>query len=365
LINKIFQIRPSVSLVPIENNRFDFFISNTRKSIKLLIEDSNILAILYNLNGIKPLNEILISNNIEFTEKIEFFIKYLLDKSIIEDKEIANKIENNPFRRVLNFLADFVTCYELFDIWENIQKSHICIFGVGAMGSWISQLLIQSGILNITLIDSDIVSISNLNRSLFFSEDIGKLKITAVKESLENIHKNINIFCINELIENKNQVDNILKSINSSNIVVINCADFPNVDTTSEIICKSCMELEIPHIIAGGYNLHLSLIGPTIIPYKTACYYCIKTYLESLNDDNNLKFLKKLQRKQRNIGSLASLVGISASFVVNEVIKITSKSSKIEPFMTNKRGEYNFITNQTHFTEINRKNDCIWCSSKK
>ena len=79
--------------------------------------------------------------------------------------------------------------------------------------------------------------------------------------------------------------------------LIINCADEPNVDKTSRIVAEYAMEKRIPHIIGGGYNLHLTLIGQTIIPFKTACFECFNLFLKELND-TSLRNVKKLHKRK-------------------------------------------------------------------
>ena len=49
---------------------------------------------------------------------------------------------------------------------EKFQQSHICVIGIGGVGSWIAESLARSGIGRVTLIDPDEVSETNINRQL-------------------------------------------------------------------------------------------------------------------------------------------------------------------------------------------------------
>ncbi len=164
---------------------------------------------------------------------------------------------------------------------------------------------------------------------------------------------------IKKMIESSDNVFEIFKNHVGIDLV-INASDHPNVDTTSEIIFKPCMDEEIPHIISGGYNLHLSLIGPTIIPNETACFKCIEKGLEDQQEDD-FSNIRKLHRKKRNIGNISPLSGISASFTINESLRVLAKSERISPIMTNKRGEFNFLTSKVAFSGYEKRSDCTWC----
>jgi molybdopterin/thiamine biosynthesis adenylyltransferase len=137
----------------------------------------------------------------------------------------------------------------------------------------------------------------------------------------------------------------------------VNCADFPSVDVTSHIVDSACQPRGVPYVIAGGYNLHLSLIGLTVIPGTSACYQCSRLTLDERQVDE-LADLRKLFRPTRNLGNLAPLAAMTASFAANEVIRLAARSSRLAPRMLNRRGEFNFLTNQLHFVDLPRRADC-------
>jgi len=343
-----YRLRPSVSIISIENSFYEFFQSNTRRVKHLKFLDDNLINSISNLSGESI--QSIVRTHPQLKNELESLFTALYNWCLIEDTDIASKIESHDFRRVLNFIADYLPSHEVFPAFENIQNSTVLVVGLGGVGSWVASGLAQSGVKRFILCDSDIVERDNLNRALFFENDVGKSKIDVVADKLNSLGGNIDVIKIYSMLEGKSDVVRILdKYVNID--LVINCADYPSVDKTSEIIGEACMEYNIPHVISGGYNLHLSLIGPTIIPNKTACYKCIDMELTSKMPDD-FKFVKKLYRKNRNIGNVAPLAGISASFSINEAVRILSDNNKLTPQMTNKRGEFNFLTSQVVTVQI-------------
>ena len=70
-----------------------------------------------------------------------------------------------------------------------VEKSRVIVFGIGGVGSWCAEALVRSGVGNITLVDSDIVSISDFNRQVqALSGNTGRLKTDALKERLNEIN---------------------------------------------------------------------------------------------------------------------------------------------------------------------------------
>ena len=66
---------------------------------------------------------------------------------------------------------------------ERIAQKRVIIFGVGGVGSWCAESLVRSGIRRLTIVDSDRVSITNINRQLMATtKTVGQVKVEALKE---------------------------------------------------------------------------------------------------------------------------------------------------------------------------------------
>lgn len=75
---------------------------------------------------------------------------------------------------------------------EKLSSAHVSIVGVGALGSVAAELLARMGVGTITLIDHDVVLLSNLQRQgLYTEDDLGKHKVDAAKEHLTKINRDI------------------------------------------------------------------------------------------------------------------------------------------------------------------------------
>ena len=70
---------------------------------------------------------------------------------------------------------------------DAFQKSHVCVVGIGGVGSWAAEALARSGIGEITLIDLDDICISNTNRQLHaLSDSIGKDKVAVMAKCIRS-----------------------------------------------------------------------------------------------------------------------------------------------------------------------------------
>ena len=79
-------------------------------------------------------------------------------------------IEQAIFRRSELLLGD--------EAMRSIAEKRVIIFGVGGVGSWCAESLVRSGIRQLTIVDSDRVCITNINRQLMAtSKTVGQVKV--------------------------------------------------------------------------------------------------------------------------------------------------------------------------------------------
>lgn len=86
------------------------------------------------------------------------------------------------------------------DAMDTLASKKVIIFGVGGVGSWCAEALIRSGITNLTIVDSDRVCITNVNRQLMATvSTIGKVKVEALKERLLEINPKARIEALQQI----------------------------------------------------------------------------------------------------------------------------------------------------------------------
>lgn len=93
---------------------------------------------------------------------------------------------------------------------KEIERKKVLLIGVGGVGSYALEALIRNGFYDITIVDFDIIDLSNLNRQLITdSTNIGKFKVDEAKKRALLINPNIKIQTINEKL-NKENLKNLL-----------------------------------------------------------------------------------------------------------------------------------------------------------
>lgn len=141
---------------------------------------------------------------------------------------------------------------------EKLAHAQVVIIGCGALGTVAAELLTRSGIGNITLVDRDIIEISNLQRQVLFTEfDVGKSKANVAKEKLSLINSSIKIIAHSIHLN----IQNIQDIITKNTTIVLDCTD--NIKTRF-LINDYCRKEQIPWIYAAavGVTGSLAFISP-------------------------------------------------------------------------------------------------------
>ncbi len=93
---------------------------------------------------------------------------------------------------------------------EKLYSSSVAVFGIGGVGSYVCEALARCGVGNLTLIDSDTVSISNINRQIIaLHSTVGKQKTQVMSERIKDINPNASVTKINMFYtpENGHEID--------------------------------------------------------------------------------------------------------------------------------------------------------------
>jgi|GEM_PF-454714 len=204
------------------------------------------------------INQFITKNHLK-TDRFQF----MLDHYFILTRQIDTS--NKYSRNQIYFESLGMNSNQL---QNTISSKHILIAGCGGIGTALAYSLASLGVRKLTLIDADIIESSNLNRQFLFTEsDLGKLKVTVLKEALLQRNSTISVDIISENLSGL-----ALKAITDPIDCILLSAD----DTACmPIINHFCVLQRIPYLNIGYLN-DISVIGPFYIPYKTACMCCDK-----------------------------------------------------------------------------------------
>jgi adenylyltransferase/sulfurtransferase len=148
---------------------------------------------------------------------------------------------------------------------KKLKGSQVVIAGVGGLGCASATYLTAAGVGHITIIDYDVVELSNLNRQvLYWDEDIGQKKVVVAQKKLSKLNPTVNITPIHAEIAEQN----VSHLIDGAQVVV------DGLDTLDArlVLNSACVQQKIPYIYGGVSRLRGMIT--TIIPGETPCLAC-------------------------------------------------------------------------------------------
>lgn len=126
-----------------------------------------------------------------------------------------------------------------------LDASHVCVVGVGGVGSWAVEALARSGVRRLTLIDLDHVAESNLNRQIHALEStLGQAKVLAMKARIADINPLCEVTMIEEFIT----ADNVAALLPACDCVV----DAIDQVRPKAALVAHCRAVGIPVITTGA-----------------------------------------------------------------------------------------------------------------
>ena len=129
---------------------------------------------------------------------------------------------------------------------EIIRQAHICVIGIGGVGSWAAESLARNGIGNITLIDLDDLCVTNINRQIHaLTSTIGESKVEVMAKRILGINPECHTVQVEDFIT----MENLHELITDNFDYVIDAID--NVTAKCHLI-NACKELDIPLVVSTG-----------------------------------------------------------------------------------------------------------------
>ena len=186
---------------------------------------------------------------------------------------------------------------------EKLLGAHVLIVGLGGLGSPAALYLSSSGVGTLTLVDDDLVELSNLQRQIIHStKTIGQSKPASAKQRLHAINPSCEVFSINTRLAG----DELAKAVANAD-VILDCTD--NLDTRFALN-QACYQYKKPLVSGAAIRWEGQISVFDHRDQHSACYRC----LYSPESSQNLTCSES--------GVLAPLVGVIGTMQALETIKL-------------------------------------------
>ncbi|WP_413731131.1 molybdopterin-synthase adenylyltransferase MoeB [Sodalis sp. RH20] len=195
-----------------------------------------------------------------------------------------------------------------FDGQERLKNAGALVVGLGGLGCAAALYLTAAGIGRLTLLDFDIVALSNLQRQILHDDRrIGMAKVDSAALALASVNPHVTIATRNAALD-----DESLTELIAQHDVVVDCTD--NV-TTREQLNRLCFARQTPLVSGAAIRMEGQISVFTYQPGEP-CYRC----LSRLFGAGSLTCAES--------GVMAPLVGIIGSLQAMETIKLLTGFGK-------------------------------------
>ncbi|MGD8234334.1 molybdopterin-synthase adenylyltransferase MoeB [Vibrio sp. TRT 1302] len=192
-----------------------------------------------------------------------------------------------------------------FDGQEALKQSSILVLGAGGLGCASTQYLATAGVGTLTLIDDDVVELSNLQRQvLHHDSDIGVKKVDSAAQSLRELNPNITVNTFDKRLS-----DSQLSQLIEQHTLVLDASD--NVETRNQLN-RLCYAHKTPLVSGAAIRMEGQVSVFTYQDDQQPCYQC----LSALFGNAALSCVEA--------GVMAPVVGIIGAVQAMEAIKVIS-----------------------------------------
>ncbi|WP_166423784.1 molybdopterin-synthase adenylyltransferase MoeB [Paraglaciecola sp. 20A4] len=192
---------------------------------------------------------------------------------------------------------------------EALMAAKVLIIGVGGLGCAAAQYVVSAGIGEVTLVDDDVVELSNLHRQVLHHEhDVGIKKVNSAKATLNS---NNSLCVINTFAQRLD--DNALSQQIAQHNVVLDCSD--NLATRQQINAL-CFTHKVP-LISGAAIRFEGQISTYLMDQNGPCYQCL-SYV-----------FPEQQLSCVEAGVIPPLVGVIGSMQALEAMKLLTGTGEL------------------------------------
>jgi len=129
---------------------------------------------------------------------------------------------------------------------EKLRAAHVCVVGIGGVGTWAAEALARSGVGALTLVDLDEVCVTNINRQLHaLTETIGRAKVEVMAERIRAINPECRVTAVQNFFNEQTAAELLAENFD----FILDAID----DVTNKVLLLvRCREKKMPVITSGG-----------------------------------------------------------------------------------------------------------------
>ena len=219
---------------------------------------------------------------------------------------------------------------------QNLKNSRVLVVGVGGVGSFAAEFLARAGVGNLTIVDGDVVDITNINRQLpALHSTVGLSKIEVVGNRLMDVNPELNLTKVQEFLS----PERAFEIVNSDYDYVLDCIDSVTPKLNLIIGAKRNRVKIISSMGAGG-KMEASKVKVADITNTVNCMFAktirrrlkehkidkLKVVFSSeIQDETSLKMTDGSNYKKSFYGTNSYMPGLFGLYMAETVIRYLLK----------------------------------------
>ena len=215
---------------------------------------------------------------------------------------------------------------------NKLKNANVLVVGLGGVGSFAAEFLVRAGVGNITIVDGDVVDITNINRQLpALHSTIGMPKVTIVGNRLMDINPELNLVRVEEFLSPERAMEIVSEEFD----YVLDCIDSitPKLNL---IIAAKRKRVKIISSMGAGGKMEASKVKVSDISKSENCFLAktmkrrlkevkidkLKVVFSSeIQDESSLKLTDGNNFKKSFYGTNSWMPGLFGLYAAEAVVK--------------------------------------------
>lgn len=225
---------------------------------------------------------------------------------------------------------------------DKLLQSHVLIIGVGGLGSACAPYIAAAGVGKITIVDDDLVDLTNLQRQIIHqTTSVGEAKVLSAQKFLKQINPAIEVVAIQKRVDSS-LLSELVKNVD----LIIDCTDNYK---TRHAINRACVEAKKPLVFGAAIRFDGQLTVFDSTKVNSPCYACI------FPEDQEFE-----EVRCSTMGVFSPLVGIIGAMQASQALQvITNCGTPLIGQLALWDGKKSEMTQ----IKVNRKSDCAVCGN--
>ena len=185
---------------------------------------------------------------------------------------------------------------------QKLRTAHVCVVGIGGVGTWAAEALARSGVGALTLVDLDEVCVTNINRQLHaLTETVGRAKVEVMAERIRAINPDCRVTAEQKFFNAQTSAELLAPKFD----FVLDAID----DVTNKVLLLvRCRENHFPVVACGGAGGRRELTSVRVGDLSKASH------------DKLLSEVRRRLRKEHHFPAEHSTMGVACVYSVEKTV---------------------------------------------